>query len=137
MGAPPRTQLTCLPDHSNNAVGIGQDIVVPEPKYHPAALSQETVARIMFAGPCVLSAVCLDGDSERWTGEVQHERWHRMLTPEVPTDPMAPQTRPESALGNRRRSAGAARHLDFVRHLRKPYGRVDCQSIDRIATGGR
>ena len=141
MGVPPRTQLTCLPDYSNSTVGIGQDVVVPEPKHHPAVLLQETVARIMFARPCVLSAVCLDGTT--FTGfdlslcEVQHERWHRMLTPEVPTDPMAPQTRPESALGNRRRSAGTARHLDFVRHLPKPYGRVDCQSIDRIATGGR
>jgi hypothetical protein len=74
----------------------------------------------MFARPCVLSAVCLDGDAEHWTGKIQHERWHRVLTAEVPTDPVAPQTRPETALGNCRHSAGTARHLDFVRHCRNP-----------------
>src|SRR5207248_9719354 len=113
-----RTLPTSLSDDRDDPVDVGEDFIVPKSHYQPAALPQDTIAPIVVPRLRVLPAICLDCDHKSCTGEIQHKRGYRMLASAMPADTVPSQSGPEAAFGFGRKSAGAARHLGFVRHWR-------------------
>jgi hypothetical protein len=113
-------QLTSLLDHRDDTVRVGQDLIVPEPKYQPTALREDRVAPFVLVRLVVLPAVGFNRDFEFHAREIENEWWHRMLAPEVPPDPMASQSRPQSTFGVRWTTACAACHFGFEQHVSCP-----------------
>jgi hypothetical protein len=107
-------------DQDDDTVCIGQNLVVPESQHQPPLRLKKLVASIMVSSFGVLSAISLDRNTKRRTREIEHERRYGMLTPEMPAEAVASQSRPETAFRVGWRSSGAAGHFDFVLHWRHP-----------------
>ena len=81
---------------------------------------EKRVAPFVLARLVVLPAIRLNRDLEFNAREIENERRHRMLTTEMPSHPVASQSRPQSTLGVRWTMACAPCDLDFEQHGRHP-----------------
>jgi hypothetical protein len=146
-GSRRRSILTSCLDHGDDSVRIGQYFIVPEAQHQPAMFRKEPIAPFMLARLRMLGAIGLYGHPQRGAREVQHERRHRMLTSEMPTYGVTPQSGPETPLCVGGTSPSGAGEFHFLRHGRHPlpalphaargrgkwYRRLGCQLLDGTA----
>jgi hypothetical protein len=91
-----------------NALGIGEDVIVPEAEHAIAALLEPARARLTLIR--MLSAIDLNDELRLGAKEIDDIRPNRVLATEAETfELLSPQTRPQPDLRIRRRQAQYAR----------------------------
>ncbi len=92
--------LQCLQNGIDHAIGIGQDLIIPESKHPPALTLQPCRPATVGLTIGMLSAIDLDDEAVGDAGEIEDEWTERMLPPELITfqTPSA-QSRPQPTFG--------------------------------------